>query len=204
MTDFHDERFPLHLGFGSRGGPVRPIDIVQLTNGAEVRNAKTRHSRRQYNAVAGLKSKEQAVELLQFFESRNGPLYGFRFRDPLDYQADSALGTGDGERKIFALIKSYGDAPYVDQRRITKAVAGTVRAFVDGVETTVSIDHNLGLIEFPTPPPMGAIVSAQFEFDVPVRFASEHLDIALDDFGSTQIQDVPLIEILTGEAAAHG
>ena len=204
MTDFHEVRFPLHLAFGSRGGPVRPIDVVQLTNGSEVRNAKTKHARRQYNAVAGLKSEEQATELLQFFESRNGPLYGFRFRDPLDYQGESVLGTGDGERRGFALIKSYGDAPYSYVRRITKPVAGTVKVFVNGVETPVSVDHNLGLLDFPAPPPTGAVVSAQFEFDVPVRFASEQLDIALDDFGSTQIQDIPLIEILTWEAETHG
>ena len=203
MTDFHDVSFPLHLAFGSRGGPVRPVGIVQLTNGAEVRNAKTRHSRRQYNAVAGLKTESQAIELLQFFESRNGPLYGFRFRDPLDNQAESELGVGDGTQKTFALIKSYGDDPYVYVRRITKPVTGTVRVFVDEIETAVSVDHNLGLIEFATPPILGAVVSASFEFDVPVRFGSEQLDIALDDFGSTQIQDIPLIEILPHEAGSH-
>lgn len=203
MTDFHDVRFPLHLAFGSRGGPVRPIDIVNLTNGTEVRNAKTRHSRRRYNAVAGLKSREQAIDLLHFFESRNGPLYGFRFRDPLDNDAASVLGIGDGERKIFELIKSYGDAPHSYVRRIMKPVSGTVQVFMDGVDTTVSVDHNLGVVEFPTPPNDGVIISAQFEFDVPVRFGSEQLDIALDDFGSTQIQDIPLIEILPWEDVAH-
>lgn len=200
MTDFHDVRFPLHLAFGSRGGPVRPVDIVQLTNGAEVRNAKTRHSRRQYNAVAGLKSETQAIELLQFFESRKGPLHGFRFRDPLDNRAESDLGIGDGEQQIFPLIKSYGDAPYVYVRRITKPVSGSVRVFVDEIESAVSVDHDLGLIEFETPPNAGATISARFDFDVPVRFGSEQLDIALDDFGSTQIQDIPLIEILPFEA----
>jgi len=203
MTDFHDVRFPLHLGFGTRGGPVRSVDITQLTNGAEVRNAKTRHSRRQYNAVAGLKSDQQAIELLSFFESRNGPLYGFRFRDPLDNQAESELGLGDGEQTIFALIKSYGDDPYAYVRRITKPVSGTVRVFVDEIETAVSIDHNLGLIEFAAPPNVGAIISATFDFDVPVRFGSEQLDIALDDFGSTQIQDIPLIEILPAEGGSY-
>ena len=66
MTDFHDVRFPLHLAFGARGGPVRSVDILELANGAEVRNARGRHSRRQYNAVAGLKSRIQAIELLIF------------------------------------------------------------------------------------------------------------------------------------------
>ena len=167
MTNFHDVRFPLHLAFGARGGPVRSVDILELANGTEVRNARGRHSRRQYNAVAGLKSRNQAVELLDFFESRNGPLYGFRFRDPLDYEAESVLGIGDGEQTLFALIKAYGTAPQSYIRRITKLVEGTVRVRVDDVETPVSIDHSRGLIQFQTAPDESAIITANFEFDVP-------------------------------------
>jgi len=103
-NDFHDVRFPLHLAFGTRGGPVRPTEILQFVNGSETRNAKTRHSRRQYNAIAGLKSREQAIELLNFYESKNGPLYGFRFRDPLDNSADNPIGIGDGAQRDFELM----------------------------------------------------------------------------------------------------
>ena len=200
MTSFHDVRFPLHLAFGARGGPVRSVDILELANGAEVRNARGRHSRRQYNAAAGLKSRAQAIELLHFFESRNGPLYGFRFRDPLDYEAESVLGIGDGDRTEFALIKYYGS--YI--RRIIKPVEGTVQVSVDDVETAVSIDHSRGLIQFQIAPDEGAIIFANFEFDVPVRFASEPLDIVLDDFGATEIQNIPLIEIFQYEEAGNG
>ena len=203
MTDFHDVRFPLHLAFGTRGGPVRAVDVLQMANGTEVRNAIGRHSRRQYNAVAGLKSKEQSIELLQFFESRNGPLYGFRFRDPLDYEADGTLGLGDGARTKFPLVKHYGTEPHIYKRRITKPTESTVRVQVDGVETAVSVDYSLGKIQFQTAPNIGAIITTQFEFDVPVRFASDSLDIILDDFGSTQIQDIPLIEILSCEGIDH-
>jgi len=125
MSDFHDVRFPLHLAFGTRGGPVRPTDILQFANGTETRNAKRRHSRRQYNAVAGLKSSAQAIELLEFYESRNGPLHGFRFRDPLDNIAETYIGRGTGGQSEFDLIKSYGEAPYAYVRRITKPVDGT-------------------------------------------------------------------------------
>ena len=200
MTSFHDVRFPLHLAFGARGGPVRSVDILEFANGAEVRNARGRHSRRQYNAAAGLKSRAQAIELLHFFESRNGPLYGFRFRDPLDYEAESVLGIGDGDRTEFALIKYYGS--YI--RRIIKPVEGTVQVSVDDVETAVSIDHSRGLIQFQIAPDEGAIIFANFEFDVPVRFASEALDIVLDDFGATEIQNIPLIEIFQYEEAGNG
>ena len=204
MTDFHDIRFPLHLAFGSRGGPVRAVDILGLANGAEVRNARGKHSRRQYNAVAGLKSKEQAVELLNFFESRSGPLHGFRFRDPLDYETDVTLGVGDAARTEFPLVKHYGTAPHIYTRRITKPSEGTVRVSLDGVETAVSVDYLRGIIQFPIAPDSGALITARFEFDVPVRFGSDALDIVLDDFGSTQIQDIPLIEILQFEETANG
>ena len=200
MTNFHDVRFPLHLAFGARGGPVRSVDILELANGAEVRNARGRHSRRQYNAVAGLKSRYQAIDLLNFFESRNGPLYGFRFRDPLDYEAESVLGIGDGERAEFALIKYSGN--YI--RRITKPVEGTVRVRVDDVETPVSIDYSNGLVQFQIAPDEGVNITASFEFDVPVRFATEALEIVLDDFGATDIQNIPLIEIFQHEEAANG
>lgn len=199
MTDFHDVRFPLHLAFGARGGPMRGVDILQLANGTEVRNAKTKHSRRQYNAVAGLKTQEQAFEILQFYEARFGPLYGFRFRDPLDWVADNIIGIGDGDETEFQLIKIYGSGPNTYIRRITKPVEGTVVVKVEGVETPISVNNQTGKIQISTPPNPGAEISARFEFDVPVRFASDRLDIVLDDFGATQIQDIPLIEILEGE-----
>ncbi len=204
MSDFHDVRFPLHLAFGTRGGPVRPTDILQLANGAETRNAKTRHSRRRYNAVAGLKSRAQAIELLNFYESRNGPLHAFRFRDPLDNSAENYIGRGTGGQRGFELIKSYGDAPYIYMRRITKPIIGSVRAFIDDVETPVSVDYQRGTLQFETPPYLGAVITASFEFDVPVRFASDSLDIVLDDFGAAQIQDIPLIEILAADELPHG
>jgi len=204
MTDFHDVRFPLHLGFGTRGGPVRSVDILQLANGTEVRNARGQHSRRQYNAVAGVKSREDALELLDFFEARFGPLHGFRFHDPLDYDAEETLGMGDGNQTEFGLIKTYGTAPHIYTRRITKPVFGSVRVSVDGLEISVTVDHSQGLIQFQTAPDVGAVITASFEFDVPVRFAADTLDVVLDDFGATQIQDIPLIEILSSEVLSNG
>ena len=63
-------------------------------------------------------------------------------------------------------------------------------------ETAVAINYLSGVVTFDTPPAMGSFVTAGFEFDVPVRFASDALNISLNDFGSTQIDDIPLVEIL--------
>lgn len=202
MEDFHDVRFPLHLAYGTSGGPRRPTDILQMANGSEVRNAKGRHSRRTYNAIAGIKTEIEATELIHFFEARRGPLCGFRFRDPLDHKSadpvtvtDQIIGTGDGHRKTFQLVKTYGDDPHAYIRPITKPVDGTVNVAVDGVQNEISCDLMTGQVTFETAPVPGSLITAGFEFDVPVRFASDALDITLDDFGAMQIQDVPLIEI---------
>jgi len=211
MEGFHDIRFPLHLAFGASGGPVRTTEISQLVGGIEVRNARGKHSKRRYNAVAGLKSRQEAIELIQFYESRLGPLFGFRFRDPLDNASaetpsaiDQFLGVGDGVKRIFHLRKAYGEAPYIYFRPISKPVQGTVLVAVDGADVSVSVNHQAGQISFAQAPAEGAIITAGFEFDVPVRFAAEALDIVLDDFGAAQIQDIPLVEILPSMETVDG
>jgi uncharacterized protein (TIGR02217 family) len=203
MTDFHDIRFPTRLAFGASGGPVRRTDILQLASGGEARNTPHAFSRRRYNAVSGLKSQAEASELIAFFESRLGALHAFRFRDPLDHATaesvsatDVLLGLGDGERTVFQLAKAYGIEPYVLMRPLTKPVVGTVRVAVDAVEIDTAINYLTGKVTFETPPPTGARVTAGCEFDVPVRFAMDHLDIVLSDFAATRIDDIPLIEVL--------
>ena len=54
-----------------------------------------------------------------------------------------------------------------------------------------------GLITFTTAPATGTAITAGFEFDVPVRFDSDALDVTLDleRFGS--ITSIPLLEIRT-------
>ncbi len=201
----------MHLAFGTSGGPRRPIDILQLANGAEVRNAKGQHSRREYNASAGLKTVKEATDIIEFFESRKGALCGFRFKDPLDYSSgipvsemDQILGEGDGVRTDFNLVKIYGEAPYSYSRPISKPVDGTVIVAVDGIKTAVLVDYTTGQIRFDNAPKIDAIITAGFEFDVPVRFASDSLDISLDDFEVAQVQDIPLIEILYPSEVPHG
>ena len=207
MTSFHEVRFPLRLALGVSGGPERRTDIVNLTNGREVRNARWKMARRSYDAGSGIRSISDLYEVVAFFEARMGELYGFRFRDPLDNQStgpggaispvDQAIGTGDGTKTAFALSKTYGDAGASATRPIAKPVPGTVRLAVDGVETTAfAIDTATGIVTFATPPTLGAIIQAGFEFDVPVRFDIARMDIDLSAFNAGRIPTIPLMEIV--------
>ena len=204
MSQFHDVRFPFALGFGARGGPVRLTEIVELASGREERNTPRAHARRRYDAGPGVKTLDDLSRLIDFFEERRGQLYAFRFTDPLDHKScrpsqtpaatDQAIGTGDGSRTVFALTKTYGSGASAYLRPILYPVAGSVLAAVDGVPAAFGVSAS-GEIVFDAAPAPGSAVTAGYEFDVPVRFDTDRLDIALDTVGAGAAPSIPLIEL---------
>ncbi len=211
MSDFHEIRFPLDVSLGGRGGPERRTEIVTLGSNREARNARWAHSRRRYEAGYGVKSLAQLAQIIEFFEERRGRLYGFRWRDRADCAScapaaapgptDQTIGSGDGARAAFQLIKTYGGAfsPYA--RDIVKPVAGTVRVAVDGVEISapdVSVDAATGIVTFASSaiPATEAVVTAGFFFDVPARFDTDFLEIDMQAFEAGAIPNIPIIEIV--------
>ena len=187
---FHDESFPLRLAFGASGGPGRRVDVVELSSGREHRNTAQSRMRRRYNAVTGVKSAQDARTLAAFYEARGGMLHSFRFRDPVDSRGeDEWLGEGDGTRTRFALRKTHGE----QVRPIRLPVEGTVAVRVDGAPVPHVLDGGTVVID---PPAFGAVVTADFTFDVPVRFDTDQLVLSLDAHGAVSTADVPLIEVL--------
>ncbi|NLS02866.1 DUF2460 domain-containing protein [Rhizobium sp. P32RR-XVIII] len=211
MGGFHEVRFPLRLSLSTSGGPVRRTDIVNLSNGRESRNSRWRDARRSYDAGSGIRSIGDLYEVLAFFEARSGELYGFRFRDPIDWKSgrpdepvtalDQAIGIGDGTNASFQLAKTYGDAAASTVRQIAKPVAGTVVVAVNGAvkpPSAFACDAATGIVTFAAGhiPANGASVTAGFEFDVPVRFATGRIDVNLTAFNAGRIPAIPLTEIL--------
>lgn len=208
---FHEIQFPIDISLGATGGPERRTEIVTLGSGREERNTRWAHSRRRYNAGYGVKTLDQIHQVIRFFEERRGRLYGFRWRDPIDYKScvpsanptalDQVIGAGDGATDAFLLIKDYSDNINPYQRRIEKPIANSVSVAVDGVVQTLggdySIDVNVGEILFAPPsiPAPGTLVTAGFLFNVPVRFDSDYLEINLSSFDAGSIPDIPIIEV---------
>lgn len=206
---FHEVRFPTAIAFGSSGGPERRTDVVTLASGHEERNGRWADSRRRYEAGYGVKSLADLEAVLAFFEARAGRLHGFRFRDPVDFSSaagngsisplDQAIGTGDGTTTAFQLAKTYTSGGVSYRRVIAKPVAGSVRVAVAGVEKTegtdFTVDATTGIVTFASAPALGATITAGFEFDVPVRFDSDRLEISLTAFRAGDIPNIPLVEI---------
>jgi uncharacterized protein (TIGR02217 family) len=207
LVPFHEILFPTAIAFGATGGPERLTEIVSLASGFEERNSRWADSRRHYNAGYGVRTLDDLHAVIAFFEERRGRLYGFRWRDRIDWQScapgsvpaatDQAIGEGDGERTAFPLVKTYGSAHAPYARAIAKPVAGSVSIAIDG-ETLAdgwSVDTTSGVVTFDTAPAADAVITAGFRFDVPVRFDTDRLDINLTSFTAGDIPAIPLVEI---------
>jgi len=206
---FHDVAFPAAIAFGSSGGPERRTEIVTLGSGREERNTPWAQSRRRYDAGLGLRSLDDLHALIAFFEARRGRLYGFRWKDFLDFKScpplqatsplDQTLGEGDGVRTAFPLVKTYWDAAGSYERRVTKPVAASVKVAINAVALTqadFSVDGE-GVVTLNDAAADGALVTAGFQFDVPVRFDTDRLSIDLTAFRAGEAPSIPLVEILT-------
>lgn len=206
---FHEIRFPANLSFGSVGGPERRTEIVTLANGFEERNTPWAHSRRHYDAGVGLRSLDDVEALIAFFEARQGQLHGFRWKDWADYKScpssravayeDQELGLGDGVRRTFRLTKTYVSGGVSYARPITKPVAGSVKVGLQGDHQAEAVhfevDTATGEVTFGTPPAPGARVTAGFEFDVPVRFDTDRIQVSVASFQAGDLPQVPVLEV---------
>jgi len=204
---FHEVRFPDDISRGARGGPERRTQIVELASGDEERNASWANSRRRYDAAYGIRRADDLAAVVAFFEARNGRLHGFRWKDWADFKSclpsqtpaatDQTIGAGDGTATAFQLVKSYVSGAQTWTRMITKPVSGTVLVAIDGVEQTTgwSIDISNGIVSFAMAPAAGVAITAGFEFDVPVRFDTDTLDVTLDIERLGSITSIPLIEV---------
>ncbi len=204
---FHEVRFPDDISRGARGGPERRTQVVELDSGNEERNASWANSRRRYDVAYGIRRADDLAAVVAFFEARNGKLHGFRFKDWADYKSalpsqtpmssDQAIGTGDDATTAFQLVKTYASGAQSWARSIVKPVAGSVIVALDGINQPSgwNVDTTTGVVTFDTAPLAGAAVTAGFEFDVPVRFDTDALDVTLDLERHGSITSIPLLEV---------
>lgn len=209
MSNFHDIRFPMALSRGSAGGPERRTEIIALRNGYEERNSPWAQSRRRYDAGLALRSLDDLETVIAFFEARHGQLYAFRWRDGTDWKSckpsltpafdDQIIGIGDGQRRAFTLAKTYRSGAQSFRRLITKPVPETISIGLGGIEATlgqgVSVDPLTGLVVFDDPPAEEAEITAGFEFDVPVRFDTDWLEISATTFFAGEVPHIPVVEV---------
>ena len=206
MQAFDDVRFPIAIGREASVAPAFSTQVAESPSGHERRSSDWADARLSFDAGPGVRSDADIADLIAFFRARRGAARGFRFTDPYDDRSgppgiapgplDQRLGSGDGVTTDFPLMRHYGSGTDAQARRITRPVAGTIRVAIDGVEQADGWQHvGLGVIAFDAAPAEGALITAGYRFDVPVRFAEDRLEINRATFAAGEAVSVPLVEI---------
>jgi uncharacterized protein (TIGR02217 family) len=195
---FVETRFPEDIAYGSSGGPEYSTDVVSTVSGHEQRNVNWHDARARYNVAHGVKTQAQLDALIAFFRVRKGRAHGFRFKDWTDFSAtNQLLGVANGSQTEFQLVKHYDSGSTRETRHIHKPVEGTVKIYVDSAlqEEGVSVDYTTGMVSFANAPDEDAQISADFEFDVPVRFDTDRLSARLEQYGAYSWNEIALVEL---------
>lgn len=210
-------RLPDDIEQGAKGGPEFQTTITTLATGIEQRNVDWPTPRIKWDISYGMQSKDDYQRFTQFFRARYGRARGFLFKDWSDYSAANVnIGTGQDEvrgtpvppavigpiitpqRLDFQLYKYYTDGTYSTSRKITRPVASTVKVYVDGVQKTTGWTLiSGGIIRFNTlfAPHTGEVVTATFEFDVPVRFDSDYAPLTMTWEDAATVDAITIVEI---------
>ena len=210
---FHDVRLPQDIERGATGGPQFSTTVLQLRSGFEQRNINWTQVRGQWDIAYGILQMaeevgaETAVHTVRdFFYARQGRAVGFRFKDWSDFEigdrnnptADNqSIGLGDGATTVFQVFKRYTSGGFTYDRTIKKLVTGTPVVLLDGIVQVsgFTVDVNAGTVTFNSAPANNVNVQVATEFDVPVRFDSDQLQIRVEVFQAGEIVSTPIVEL---------
>ena len=206
---FHSVQLPVDVERGAQGGPRFRTTVLTLASGFEMRNIEWERVRSGWDISYGISSAENFRAVLDFFYAREGMAHSFRFKDWSDFKLDrQSIGSTDGSTSEFQLFKRYSSGGVNYDRHITKPVGSGARAWVNGIEQTVSYDGSPDVEEVDINPLTGEItlgtthaatdghdIEIETEFDVPVRFDTDQFSLTLETFNAGGIFDLPIVEV---------
>jgi uncharacterized protein (TIGR02217 family) len=208
-----EEVFPEDISSSSEVSQVFSTSINETDDGSEGRIGHWDQPLHEYDVSYGVRTMEQLADLRRMFRMARGQLYGLLIIDPLEHTSstatehdarrepsasplDQTLAASAVAQTAFQLSKTYGSGTYASVRYITRPVGGSVRLAVNGVELVQGVGFTVSLSTgvVTTASPVTGLVTAGFQFYVPVRFAVDRLPVRLEHYGigSTSI---PLREI---------
>jgi uncharacterized protein (TIGR02217 family) len=185
-------------------------NVTPMDSGDEHRIRKWLHPLPKYEIAHNVKTPDDLAQIREFHYALGGMHESFLIKDWLDCTSarngcaaasmlDQPLGTGDGATTTFQLIKRYALAGNVRvyDRPIAWPVAGTLTVAKDGVlvASGVSVARGTGIVTFTAAPADGVVITAGYQFDVPVRFEDDWLSVTFDTINSRSAGSIPLMGV---------
>lgn len=181
-------------GFPCISTPMWSTQLVRVDSGDEQANSRWSNPLYRFTLPEAIRDMAQIQAVLTHWQEMRGPFHTWPFKDPMDFasvavtenntaptlsSADQTLGTGDGAKTQFQIVKVYGSTNPMT-RTIYLPRAGTVLVEVNGADPTTfsppitwSVSRPGGVITFDSPITAGHVVKAGFLFDNEVRFESD-------------------------------
>jgi uncharacterized protein (TIGR02217 family) len=190
-----DVRLPEDIERGTVGGPGFKTTVITLASGTERRNSEWSLTRGRFNIGYGVQRREDMEAVYSFFHARHGRARGFRFRNWLDFRVKhEGVLEVDGQPLQRQLVRFYADPANPYTKPVILPVANTLEIFVNQVKVTTGWQLKPGgIVEFATDP--GLDVLASFEFDIPVRFDLDNLNVQLNTYTEGSIPSIPVTEL---------
>lgn len=198
-----DVRLSRDIEVRARARPRYATDIIELESGAEFRNSRWRYPKFAFefnlepqDPSIEFASTQTLNEFINLWHAAGGMADTFKFRHWSDYSAEGQeIGVGDGITSSFQLFKLYTAGAVTRQRKITRPVVDTVTVYVEGTPEAATVDYETGIVTLGSPPVDSALVTADFEFDVPVRFDSDELELVALTKDLDAAINIELIEV---------
>lgn len=212
MTSFLETpRFDVNISYGSSGGPQFNTTVFEGHGGVEQRGQNWATVKGKWNVSQGIRDTADMDVIKNLFMAVRGKAIGFRYKDWGDFNmvTDPCTPVADGTNRIFKMQKTYTSGALSYIRRIFKPVSGTIKVYDNGVLKTegvgtgqYAIDYTTGIITFGTAiiPVNTHIITVTGEFDLPVRFDVDSLNITQDSFGTETWNSILLSELLLSDS----
>jgi len=199
---FSEERLDLGYDYGTVATITTKTSIIESKNGTEQRTPQWYQPLLQFNIGERSEINDQLDQLIAFYQARKGAYQGFRFKDWSDYQFSTII-TLDANKQS-QLFKVYSVAGFTVKRPLIKIVPGSILVSVGNFPLTTGwvVNFNTGIITFnqvQTEP-----IQVSGEFDVPVRFATDKINLRFEAFEACEpesnlklfsLENLSLIEI---------
>jgi uncharacterized protein (TIGR02217 family) len=196
---FEETRLNDRTSYGFVGGPSLKTRVKEYPNGAERRDRRWVEARWSYRAPYRRITPTMYHELKSAFLALGGMHTGCRFRDWGDYKAQMITGgalpvqgTGTGALQQVQLVKTYTFGSLSYTRNIYKPVTGTVQFYANGAPVASAPVGDKGIHSLTAP--LGHELTADFEFDVPVRFDSDDMPWSYEAWQALTT-DIALMEL---------
>lgn len=169
--------------------------IHPLRSGHEARNATRANGRWTFYAMAQNIDPDDWPAILHAFDALQGSKDSFRFHNPLDgVVVGQSLGNAPSGSTPVQLVKSSTFGGITRTRNITKPVNGSVVVYQSGVAKAGTYSTTTGLFTPTTGWTAAAPLTADFEWDVPVRFEADELPPTFEDWSALNVP-LNLIEV---------